>query len=180
MHALVERSLALQYKIELAVDGLVEGVPGKLSTAEKLEAVRNRRKAWRSGDFALKHVVNVEDGMAHVFNGTHFAWIDLESNLHIFQIPFRYRAVPEKSSAIPLRDVDMSNVRDMLISFDSDLLVLVSLSEYAPLILSRRQADPLVQRRRSVGCSPPQPFQRRTTPKGTENNFPYWRGRRRQ
>lgn len=87
--------------------------------------------------------MNVEDGMTHVFNGTHFAWIDFESTLHIFQIPFKYRAVPEKSFAVPLLDVDM---RDMLISLVSDLLVLVSLSEYVATIPPRRQANLVEQR----------------------------------
>ena len=50
LHALVTTSLALQYRIELASDGLVNGQPGgsASTTAARMELLLERRAAWRA------------------------------------------------------------------------------------------------------------------------------------
>ena len=50
LHALVTTSLALQYRIELASDGLVNGQPGgpASTTAVRMEILLERRAAWRA------------------------------------------------------------------------------------------------------------------------------------
>jgi hypothetical protein len=50
LHALVTNSLALQYRIELASDGLMSGQPGgsASTTAARMEILLERRAAWRA------------------------------------------------------------------------------------------------------------------------------------
>ncbi|KAI9453366.1 hypothetical protein F5148DRAFT_1151976 [Russula earlei] len=50
LHALVTSSLLLQYRIELAADGLVDGPPGgpASTTAARMELLLERRAAWRA------------------------------------------------------------------------------------------------------------------------------------
>jgi hypothetical protein len=50
LHALVTSSLVLQYRIELAADGLVDGPPGGPvpTTAARLDLLLERRAAWRA------------------------------------------------------------------------------------------------------------------------------------
>ena len=50
LHVLINTSLALQYRIELASDGLVNGQPGgsASTTAARMEILLERRAAWRA------------------------------------------------------------------------------------------------------------------------------------
>ena len=50
LHSLVTSSLTLQYRIELAADGLVDGLPGgpAPTTAARLDLLLERRAAWRA------------------------------------------------------------------------------------------------------------------------------------
>ncbi|KAI0251641.1 hypothetical protein BJV78DRAFT_415852 [Lactifluus subvellereus] len=50
LHLLVASSLGLQYRIELAAEGLVDGPPGGLAptTAARMEQLLERRAAWRA------------------------------------------------------------------------------------------------------------------------------------
>ncbi|KAH9841153.1 uncharacterized protein C8Q71DRAFT_702214 [Rhodofomes roseus] len=58
-HDVVKRSLELQYKIELAADGLVDGVGVNLTTAERLALLLDRRKRWRTLDWMSRTAVSV-------------------------------------------------------------------------------------------------------------------------
>ncbi|KAH8101212.1 hypothetical protein BXZ70DRAFT_1007600 [Cristinia sonorae] len=46
LNELVGNSTLIQYFLELAINGLVDGPPGGLSVGERLQALRDRRKAW--------------------------------------------------------------------------------------------------------------------------------------
>ncbi|TFY60917.1 hypothetical protein EVJ58_g4844 [Rhodofomes roseus] len=58
-HDVVKHSLELQYKIELAADGLVDGVGVNLTTAERLALLLDRRKRWRTLDWMSRTAVSV-------------------------------------------------------------------------------------------------------------------------
>ncbi|PCH34839.1 hypothetical protein WOLCODRAFT_145533 [Wolfiporia cocos MD-104 SS10] len=55
----IKGSLELQYKIELAADGLVDGLPSRLTTAERYRLLLDRRRRWRTLDWIEKAYVPI-------------------------------------------------------------------------------------------------------------------------
>lgn len=122
---LISQSLSLQYKVELAVSRLEDGTGGRFSTAERLQAVYERRRAWRLLDWKYKGIIKVDTALeVYAFCGTHFAWFDSDGKFQLLQIPSKTRHVPEKIQTIALRGVDASRVVEVMIDPDVDLLAL--------------------------------------------------------
>ncbi|KZT01957.1 uncharacterized protein LAESUDRAFT_662823 [Laetiporus sulphureus 93-53] len=59
LNGIIRSSLELQYKIELGADGLVDGLLGPMSTAERLELLFDRRRRWRSLDWTARTSVSI-------------------------------------------------------------------------------------------------------------------------
>ncbi|KAH9943581.1 hypothetical protein B0H21DRAFT_779706 [Amylocystis lapponica] len=55
----VKESLELQYQIELAADGMVDGPPGLMTTADRLELLLDRRRRWRMLDWTRRVMVPI-------------------------------------------------------------------------------------------------------------------------
>ena len=121
---LLRDSLSLQYKIELALDGLEDGEPGGLPIIKRIQALRHRRQCWRTFDFSFQRVITVPERRQYTYAGTHFAWFNAEGVLQVLQIPSQVKGVPEKLFTVPV-DVDATRVVDMLADPGSDLLVLI-------------------------------------------------------
>ena len=118
--------MPLRYKIELGIDNLEDGTPGKFSTTERLQAVYERRRLWRAiNDWEYKRVVAMRGLGTSVFEETHFAWLDADSKLHILQIPSKTRRVPEKLTTVSLVGVDVALVRSLSMNVDLDLVVVL-------------------------------------------------------
>lgn len=85
----------MQYKIELAIDGLADGPPGGMSIADRLKVLLDRREAWNSLRFTSRKVIFANT--RHSFSGSHFVWVNLTGQLEVFQVPCTLKGVPEKS-----------------------------------------------------------------------------------
>ncbi|KAJ7607788.1 hypothetical protein DFH06DRAFT_1066517 [Mycena polygramma] len=59
-HETVKSTPGLQYTLELWADGMVRGNSGALSCAETLEALRERRRAWKDLEWTSKTVVEIQ------------------------------------------------------------------------------------------------------------------------
>ncbi|KAH9943621.1 hypothetical protein B0H21DRAFT_695505 [Amylocystis lapponica] len=59
LRATVKGSLELQYQIELAADGMVDGPPDLMTTADRLELLLDRRRRWRMLDWTRKVMVPI-------------------------------------------------------------------------------------------------------------------------
>ena len=117
--------MRLQYKIQLAIDGIEDGTPGGMTTVQRLDAIRRRREAWRSLQFDFKRFITVEGDRAHAFSGSHFAWVDLNGHIRVLQVPSTIKGIPEKSWAVKAEGLDFEQSVDMTIDADQDLLVVV-------------------------------------------------------
>ncbi|OCH85848.1 hypothetical protein OBBRIDRAFT_739112 [Obba rivulosa] len=62
LQSTVAGSLELQYKIELGADGLVDGPPSALTTADRLQLLLDRRRRWRSLDWVRQESVPIAGG----------------------------------------------------------------------------------------------------------------------
>lgn len=123
---MISQSLALLYKIELAVDHLEHGTSENITTAERLQAVYSRRRAWRNFDFNFTHIVTVPEGKPFAYSNTEFLWFDALGSLKILQIPSRNRSIPHSIRTIPM-DQDVSSVFEVTFDADQDLLALMVL-----------------------------------------------------
>lgn len=56
---MIASTVELRYKIELFADGLEDGDPCGLSSAERLALLRDRRRAWRTLDYTRRSTVSV-------------------------------------------------------------------------------------------------------------------------
>ncbi|EIW85176.1 hypothetical protein CONPUDRAFT_117787 [Coniophora puteana RWD-64-598 SS2] len=54
---IIDDALELQYIIELALDGMVDGPPSTLSPGERLLLLRRRRRAWHFLEWSKQHIV---------------------------------------------------------------------------------------------------------------------------
>ncbi|KAH9943580.1 hypothetical protein B0H21DRAFT_487066 [Amylocystis lapponica] len=59
LREIVKESVELQYQIELAADGMVDGPPGLMTTADRLELLLDRRRRWRMLDWTRRVTVPI-------------------------------------------------------------------------------------------------------------------------
>ncbi|KZT07120.1 uncharacterized protein LAESUDRAFT_699525 [Laetiporus sulphureus 93-53] len=57
LRTIIQVSVEIQYKIELDVDGLEDGLPSQMSTKERLELLLDRRRRWRKLDWVERVTV---------------------------------------------------------------------------------------------------------------------------
>ncbi|KAI5115202.1 hypothetical protein M0805_008174, partial [Coniferiporia weirii] len=132
---LIHETLALQYKIELGADGLVDGPPGGLSVPERLRALLARRAAWRGLSFRRRvdipmpgecHAYELVGGVfAKAMNPEHAHGLGLaphpgSRHLSIFKLP----TANKESETIVREDVGVS-CKDFAIDPTQDLIALV-------------------------------------------------------
>ncbi|KAH8101238.1 hypothetical protein BXZ70DRAFT_118383 [Cristinia sonorae] len=97
-------SISIQYLIELAVDGLVDGPPGGWSVAERLQAVRNRRAAWRAMQPTSVQILpfsaDDDEWIVHDRNHLFRQSYSRRGFVTIRRPPCLYRGIPEKEWSI--------------------------------------------------------------------------------
>ncbi|KAH8107696.1 hypothetical protein BXZ70DRAFT_912201 [Cristinia sonorae] len=145
---LVDHSTRLQLRIEQMVEGLEDGAPGTMSAVQRLDAIRQRRKAWSTFRFTYRKYFYVPDGELHSFYGDHFAWTsDGSTKLNILQVPSDIRCIPEKCWQVDLPE--MKHLHDLAVDPDQDILLLIEEREdwvLHLLSLSSGEAHPRSQK----------------------------------
>ncbi|THH13948.1 hypothetical protein EW146_g6329 [Bondarzewia mesenterica] len=134
IHDIIQRSAELQYKIELAADGLVSGDREALSTAECLQLLLDHRKAWHSLTWVKEECVGMPgrcdayELVGGVFAKTMAGTSQLDSPPHHFMaswLPTRLQ--PERH--LVFEDIGVS-VKDFAIDPTQDLLAIVEGHEF--------------------------------------------------
>ncbi|TCD69894.1 Amino-acid acetyltransferase, mitochondrial [Steccherinum ochraceum] len=119
---LIDNDAALQYKIELAVDGMEDGPPSALLPAERLQLLRKHRAAWKAMRHTSTHNIPMSGGGVWELYGGVLAQGINPRGLAFTQLPSRLRGIPEKNWT--LEDVGFK-IRDFGMNPGEDLLVLI-------------------------------------------------------
>ena len=101
---LVEGSIGIQYRIECAVYGVVDGDTDAFPVRERLSRLRGLQKAWRSGKYTQKLHITIPDedkGSPTILSGSILAHMEGKRSVHITQIPSKFRDIPEKKWVVP-------------------------------------------------------------------------------
>lgn len=116
--------MALQYNIELAIDGMEDGPPGGMKISERLEALRKRRAAWTTMQPSERRPIKTS---MQAMQSGHFVWANHHTKqLHAWRIPSVYRGISAKECVVKGIDVKEQGVGALAIDPDQDLLVLYS------------------------------------------------------
>ncbi|KAL6306507.1 hypothetical protein BKA93DRAFT_729237 [Sparassis latifolia] len=131
---IVAQSLELQYIIELAADGMVDGPPGRMTTADRLHLLLDRRRRWRTLDWTKKTLVSVPGPcQAYELVGGVFAKSMSVSNL-VGSRHFIATWLPTRSEpAISIMRDDLGiATRDFAIDPSQDLIAFVDADDNSP------------------------------------------------
>ena len=129
----IKQSLELQYKIELAADGLVDGIGVDLTTAERLALLYDRRKRWRVLDWTKRTAVSVPgacqayelvDGVfaKSMMSGTHL-YGPGSHHLNATWLPTRSqpaRSLVREDIGVATRDFAIDPSQDLIALVDAD------------------------------------------------------------
>ncbi|KZT66482.1 hypothetical protein DAEQUDRAFT_674869 [Daedalea quercina L-15889] len=128
----IKNSLELQYKIELAADGLVDGTGVTLTTAERLALLLDRRKRWRVLDWTSRSAVSVPgacqayelvDGVfAKSMSGSHL-YGPGSHHLNATWLPTRSqpaRSLVREDIGVATRDFAIDPSQDLIALVDAD------------------------------------------------------------
>ncbi|KAH8092497.1 hypothetical protein BXZ70DRAFT_1010814 [Cristinia sonorae] len=123
----IRDSTAIQYKLELAINGYEDGTLNGWSTAEKLEALRSRRSACVAVQPTTIRTINITHEI--LFTRGHFAWISKEDEFHVLQLPSAFRGIPAKEWAVKGPIVDVITQNRTAMDPDEDILAVAEYRE---------------------------------------------------
>ncbi|KAH8099418.1 hypothetical protein BXZ70DRAFT_943596 [Cristinia sonorae] len=119
---IVDTDAYLQYKIELAVAGMEDGPPSSATPSERLQLLREHRKAWNEMRFNSSEDIPMSaGGVWELFGGVLAQGIP-PKGMSFNQLPSKLRGIESKAWA--LHDLGVK-IRDFGMDPASDLLVLV-------------------------------------------------------
>ncbi|KZT30761.1 hypothetical protein NEOLEDRAFT_1054001 [Neolentinus lepideus HHB14362 ss-1] len=121
-YGLVKETANLQYNIELEANGLVDGPRNDLSSAEKLDMLRQRQTAWERMEWVEQRTISMANGNLYELYGGVFAQSLAERSLVFKRLPSRYRQIEERTWTIGDVGVDM---RDFSIDPGQNLLAII-------------------------------------------------------
>ncbi|KAH8102114.1 hypothetical protein BXZ70DRAFT_54128 [Cristinia sonorae] len=131
LNGVVTGSTAIQYKLELALEGLQDGLTGRWSTSERLQALRDRREAWKTMKPTSIHVFLAHAVPWRTTTRSHVTWTDLDSRqFHVLQIPSAHRRIPEKEWVIEESIINTLRAEDLVYDPDQDLLAMLEASHH--------------------------------------------------
>ncbi|TFK45308.1 hypothetical protein OE88DRAFT_1740408 [Heliocybe sulcata] len=119
---LIDDSVILQYKIELAVAGMEDGPPSSIDVSERLRRLRSYTKAWRGMAFAPDEEEIAFDGYWELCGGV-LATSDGDSTLMFTKLPGPARGITLREWEIedvgfPIRDFKMDPSQDLLVMLE--------------------------------------------------------------
>ncbi|EPQ60476.1 hypothetical protein GLOTRDRAFT_135147 [Gloeophyllum trabeum ATCC 11539] len=123
---LVEDTANLQYHIELAANGLVDGPRSGLSATEKLDMLRKRQTAWDKLLWVDQKRVPMTNGHLYELYGGVLAQSSGQRSLVFRRLPSHFRRIEERVWTI--EDVGVS-MRDFGMDPGQDLLVIIEEAE---------------------------------------------------
>ncbi|KAJ7666832.1 hypothetical protein DFH06DRAFT_1184855 [Mycena polygramma] len=149
-HETVKSTPELQYTLELWADGMVRGNSGALTCAETLEALRERRRAWKDLEWTSKTVVEIQSLLscrAYELVGGVFAQQHEGPEFHVISLS---DIVDDTRSANVTRTMgpDLHDFQDFTIDPTQDLVVFLfvargGLARLEARTISGRQPHPL-------------------------------------
>lgn len=125
---LVEQSIQLQYKLELALAGMEDEPSCNLSFATKLEKLRALQESWRDLKLSPGPSIPFTEHGLWSFSGGLYAAVNPAGDLNFVQIPCRIRGTEERRWTIDGTDIGIP-VTYMRIDQAQDLLVLLEAVE---------------------------------------------------
>ena len=119
---LINRDVRAQYKLELAIAGMEDGVASPLTTTERLSALRLRQNAWITFTWTAKENVPAYVGDVWDLRGNVLAQSEGQRTLHLRKIPSSIRGI--ESHGWTLFDVGC-NITDIAVDPVQDLLLVI-------------------------------------------------------
>ncbi|TFK45325.1 hypothetical protein OE88DRAFT_1740424 [Heliocybe sulcata] len=119
---IIDDSVALQYKIELAVAGMEDGPPSSIDLAERLRRLQNYTKAWRDMAFSPSENIRFDGHYWELYGGV-LATSAGDSTLIFNKLPGHARGIKSRQWRIeevgfPIRDFKMDPSQDLLVMLD--------------------------------------------------------------
>ncbi|KAH9947003.1 hypothetical protein B0H21DRAFT_857166, partial [Amylocystis lapponica] len=127
----IDGSERLQYKIDLAVAGMIDGPPSALCTAERRRMLREHQKAWDSLEFSVQPTLSIpvlHDPLPAYYPGRIFGnvlWYYTSTGLRFIQLPSRIRGTEEKRWTIDYSATPGFTVSKFAMDPAQDLLVVL-------------------------------------------------------
>ncbi|KDQ56112.1 hypothetical protein JAAARDRAFT_36900 [Jaapia argillacea MUCL 33604] len=124
--ALVDATPGLQYKIELAIAGMVDGPNSNMTTEERRRRLANYQESWANLRWKQEEVLQALDGDADLWelDGDVLALSGESDSLFLRQLPGIARGIPSKNWKI--KGVG-SEFNDFKVDSTQDLVVLVEI-----------------------------------------------------
>jgi hypothetical protein len=124
----ISETAIFQYKIELFVNGMVDGPPDGLDVATRLDRLVRRQAAWDNLKCTEDKSVDMLAGSVWELYGGVLAQATRREFLTFRQLPSQYRGISERVwtvdvSQIDLRDFTFDNAQDLLVIAEKPCLL---------------------------------------------------------
>ncbi|OBZ74642.1 hypothetical protein A0H81_05619 [Grifola frondosa] len=160
---LVENALELQYKVALGKAGLENGPPGNLTTAERLEKVKQYQDAWHSMNFIVGDPFELPPhSLTKSHSGGVYSLLTTVGDVKLYRISSPIRGRPEQHWTLTRHDMDLSRLvqiisvcdvdcsQDLVVLLHTDSINIVGIRSYAIHLRSATTGaqHPLASRRK--------------------------------
>ncbi|KAI6011043.1 hypothetical protein BKA83DRAFT_4397458 [Pisolithus microcarpus] len=125
---IIQASMELQYRIELAADGMVDGPPSSLTVRERLTRLRELRQSWATLQWSSKISVPMP-GPCHAYELVGGVFCKMH---HSVPHPFRERHLTAAGHTLVRENVGLSP-RDFAVDPSQDLIIYFKDGEANPL-----------------------------------------------
>jgi hypothetical protein len=121
---LIDETTQVQYTIELAIAGAVNGPASGLSIVDRLKRLRKHQEAWDTMTWTQDSFIKMTRGQVWELYGGVLAQGRPKSSFMFWQLPSTSRGTETKHWSVHLDDSEIK-VRDFTIDPSQDLLVIV-------------------------------------------------------
>lgn len=134
-HATIKESASFQYKLQLAVNGMEDGLGGPMVPAERLALLKRHQDAWDNLQYTSQLDVTMEMGSVWELSGGVLAQGKGSRSLVVHQLPSDLRGIPDESwvledIGIPIRDFTMDPSQDLLVLVEDHIQGLGQVSRF--------------------------------------------------
>ncbi|KAH8102076.1 hypothetical protein BXZ70DRAFT_1016170, partial [Cristinia sonorae] len=116
----IDNNLALQYKLELAINGMEDGPPSPVTTAERLHILRQHRTAWDSMSHTSVQNIPSIRGYPWDFYGGVLARGTSTRGISFIQLPSLLKGIPQRTwefleLGVEIQDFHIDPAQDLLV-----------------------------------------------------------------